>query len=231
MSCADVAKRDRYIFMIGDSTMANKSSDKYPETGWGQVFNEFFTEGIKIENLARNGRSTKSFLAENRWTPSVNELNEGDYVFIEFGHNDEKTTVPEVGTSLEEYRANLLRFVKETRSKKAIPVLLTPIARRSFKNGVYYDTHGLYPSVVVSLAKSEDVPLIDLHDKSEQLLKEMGDESSKELFLWAEASKYSGYPEGIRDNTHLNPTGARVIAKLAADGIKELDLPLAANLK
>ncbi len=114
------------IFMIGDSTMANKEDKAYPETGWGMAFAQFFDDEVTIRNTAVNGRSTLSFINENRWQHVVDSLKKGDYVFIQFGHNDEKINIPGTGTSLDDYKRNLVRFVNEARAKKAIPILPVP---------------------------------------------------------------------------------------------------------
>lgn len=219
------------IYMIGDSTMANKVPGVYPETGWGQVFNEYFNKEIVVDNRAQNGKSTKSFIAEKRWDKIMDSLKAGDYVFIEFGHNDEKVDKPGVGATLDEYRANLLRFVTEARSKQAIPVLMTPIMRRSFYKGLFHDTHGAYPDAVRALAKENNVAFIDMHKKSEKVLIDLGDEPTKKLFNWADSGAYAGFPKGVKDNTHLNPVGAHRMAELAVEGIRELKLPLAEYLK
>jgi len=219
------------IYMIGDSTMANKVPGVYPETGWGQVFNEYFDNRIVIDNRAQNGKSTKSFIAENRWKHIMDSLKAGDYVFIEFGHNDEKVDKPGIGATLEEYRANLLHFVNDARSKGATPVLMTPIMRRSFHDGIFHDTHGAYPDVVRALAAENKVPFIDMHKKSEALLVATGEEETKEMFNWADSGAYAGFPKGVKDNTHLNPVGAHKMAELAVEGIRELKLPLARYLK
>lgn len=226
-----VQKTPVKVFMIGDSTMANKSPGAYPETGWGQVFKEYFTTDVTIDNRAMNGRSTKSFINEKRWQNVYDNLKPGDYVFIEFGHNDEKIEKPTVGTTLDEFRINLVKFITETREKKGIPILLTPVMRRSFTDGVFKDTHGGYPDVVREVAAKYNVVFIDMQHKSEKLLLQLGDEPSKKLFNWADSGAYKGYPKGVKDNTHFNPTGAHKMAELAVEGIKELNLPLAGYLK
>ncbi|MBA4197094.1 MAG: GntR family transcriptional regulator [Chitinophaga sp.] len=225
--CAAFIKPDKKItiWMIGDSTMANKQEKAFPETGWGMAFGQFFNKDVTIDNRAQNGRSTLSFINEKRWDEVYNNLKEGDYVFIEFGHNDEKIDKPGVGVSIDEYKKNLSRFVNEARSKKAIPVLLTPITRRSFKNGVFTETHGLYPDAVRTVADSLHVPLIDMHKKSIALITSMGDEPSKALYNYLEAG-HKNYPEGKKDDTHFSPLGAKKIAALAVEGIKELKLDL-----
>lgn len=221
------------IFLIGDSTMADKSLIGNPERGWGQVFPMFFTEDVEIENHARNGRSTKSFLAEGRWQTLLEKLQAGDYVFIQFGHNDSKkedsTRFADARTS---YRDNLIRFIKETRSKQAIPVLLTPVTRRSFDTkGVLVDKHGEYPVVVREVAASEKVELIDMHRQSMQLVERMGAAASKDLFLQIKPGLYSALINGKDDNTHFTFTGARMMAALAAEGLREIGSPLASFLK
>ena len=221
------------IFLIGDSTMADKNLIGNPERGWGQVFPMFFTDGVDIENHARNGRSTKSFLAEGRWQAVVGKLQAGDYVFIQFGHNDSKrvdsTRFADARTT---YRENLLRFVNEAKGKQAVPVLLTPVTRRSFsKEGALKDTHGEYPVVVRELASSEHIALIDLQKKSMQLLERLGPEASKNLFLWVRPGVFSAIGNGKEDNTHFTFGGARMMAALVAEGLREISSPLASCLK
>src|SRR5918911_1653018 len=147
------------VYLAGDSTMAEKQPDKRPETGWGEMLQKHFDENkVKIENHAQNGRSTKSFIAEGRWQAIVDKLKPGDYVFIQFGHNDESKDKGERYTPPDEFRKNLIRFVADVRAKKSIPVLLTPIMRRRFdKQGNFHDTHGEYPDIVRSVAAKERV--------------------------------------------------------------------------
>ena len=221
------------IFLIGDSTMADKSLIGNPERGWGQVFPLFFNEDVEIENHARNGRSTKSFLAEGRWQTVVDRLQPGDYVFIQFGHNDSKnndsTRFADARTL---YRDNLIRFIREARSKQAVPVLLTPVTRRSFDSkGILVDKHGEYPVVVREVAVSEQVDLIDMHKKSMQLVERLGVDGSKKLFLQIQPGLYSALINGKEDNTHFTFTGARLMAALAAEGLREIHSPLASFLK
>ncbi len=217
------------IYLIGDSTCANKQPKAYPETGWGMEFGKFFDKSVEVDNRALNGRSTKSFINENRWQPIVDNLKKGDYVFIEFGHNDEKIDKPGVGTSLEEFKNNLVKYVNETRAKKANPVLLTPIMRRSFKNGVFQDSHKGYPDVTRRVADSLHVPLIDMHQKSEKLILSLGEEKAKTLFNHVD-SGHVNYPAGKKDDTHFSPAGADKMAALVVEGIIELKLSLASKL-
>jgi lysophospholipase L1-like esterase len=223
----------RRVFLIGDSTMADKPLIGNPERGWGQVFPLFFPSDVLIENDARNGRSTKSFLAEGLWQAVYERLQPGDYVFIQFGHNDAKkedsTRCAEAHT---DYRNNLLRFITEARSKGAVPVLVTPVCRRRFDDkGEFYDVHGDYPSVVRELAAEQAVPLIDLHAKSMQLLQKLGVEESKKLFLWIKPALFTAVRDGRQDNTHFSEFGALKIAGLVAEGLEELNLPLSKVLR
>ncbi|MGA9650189.1 MULTISPECIES: rhamnogalacturonan acetylesterase [Pedobacter] len=218
------------IYIIGDSTAANKQPKAYPETGWGMELQSFFNSEIVVDNRALNGRSTKSFKAEKQWQPILEKLAPGDYVLIEFGHNDEKIEKPGIGTSLAEFKTNLINYVNETRSKKAVPVLLTPISRRSFKNGVLVDSHGDYPKVTRKVADSLKVPLIDMLVKTENLLTKLGDLPSIKLFNYVDSGNVN-YPIGKKDDTHLSPEGAKQIAALVVDGIKERKLGIAKKLK
>ncbi len=221
------------IYLAGDSTMAQKLAEKRPETGWGEMLQQYFDPNkVKIDNRAQNGRSTRTFISENRWQAIVDGLKKGDYVFIEFGHNDESKEKVDRYTPPADFRANLIKFITETRGKKAIPVLLTPVMRRKFdKSGNFVDTHGEYPDIFRAVAREYKVALIDMHRKSETVLKNYGAENSRKLFLQLKAGENPNYPNGVEDNTHFNPTGAEEMAKLAAEGIREQKIGLRKYLK
>ncbi|MBZ5537280.1 MAG: rhamnogalacturonan acetylesterase [Acidobacteriia bacterium] len=227
------AKEPITAYLAGDSTMAEKLAEKRPETGWGERLQEYFKEGkVKVENHAKNGRSTRTFIEEELWQAIIDKLRRGDYVFIQFGHNDQSKEKVERYTPPEAYRANLVRFVRDVREKKAVPVLLTPVMRRRFnEQGEFYDSHGEYPDIVRAVAAEYRVPLIDLHRKSEQVIKQYGMEESKQLFLWLKPNENANYPKGVQDNTHFSPRGAGIIAGLAVEGIREQKLGLAKYLK
>ena len=216
----------RTVWMIGDSTMAIKAPDKFPETGWGVPFAKMFKSNVEVVNKAKNGRSTKSCIHEGTWAEVYAGMKAGDYVFIQFGHNDQKVHKPSTGTTIDEYKANLSLFVKETRAKNAYPILLTPIARRAFENGKLVDTHGAYPDAVRAVADSLQVPLIDLTVQTSDLLTHLGEERSTDLFLHLPAGS-ENYPKGVKDNTHLNVQGAETIAQLVVDAMGELHVALA----
>lgn len=225
------------IYIIGDSTAANKESRTFPETGWGMAFAEMFNRQVKVDNRALNGRSTKSFKRDvgkdgsftDHWKPIFENLRQGDYVFIQFGHNDEKINKPNVGTSLEEFEQNLIFYINQTREKGGIPILLTPIARRKFENGELIKTHGEYPAIVRKVATHTQTSWIDMEDETTKLLKSYGDEGSKQLFLYVDSGD-NHYPHGKKDDTHLNTFGANEVARLVAKGMRELQLPIQKNL-
>lgn len=218
------------VFTIGDSTMANKKAEVAPETGWCMVFSSYVDDSVEVKNRAVNGRSTKSFISEGRWQSVLDSLKEGDYVFIQFGHNDEKFkdstryTIP-----FTTYSGNLERFIRETREKGAHPILFTPIVRRKFEYGFLTDTHGDYPVAVRKLAAELDVPMIDLQLLTAGAVTALGDEASKSIYLWTPATET--YPEVRKDDTHLKVEGANLVAKLAAQQLILLDNSLARHIK
>ncbi len=221
-----------HVYMIGDSTMANKPLEDNPERGWGQLFPEYFDEMVIISNHAVNGRSTKSFIDEGRWQVVLDSLQAGDFVFIQFGHNDEKEhDSTRYAAPFGAYKENLARFVTEARSVHAQPLVLTPVVRRRFDmNGHFYDTHGDYPLAVKDVAAELDVPLIDVHALSRDLIETLGEEESKKLFLWIEPGVYSSLPDGKQDDTHFSELGARRIAGLVATALADLDTPLSHHI-
>lgn len=214
------------IFMIGDSTMANKNlKGGNPERGWGHVLPGFFGPEIAIDNHAVNGRSTKSFIDEGRWQTVVERIKPGDYVFIQFGHNDQKEDEArhtEPGTTFD---ANLERFVTETRQKGGIPVLFTSIVRRHFDEaGKLIDTHGNYLAATHRVATKLNVPLIDLNRLTHNWVQALGNEASRPYYMWVAPGTVPAMPDGKEDNTHLNTSGARAVAAMAVAAIK-IQLP------
>jgi len=220
------------VYLIGDSTIANKEIKAFPETGWGMPFRYFFDSTVVVDNRAKNGRSTRTFISENLWQPVADNLQEGDYVFIEFGHNDEVKEKTDRYTTPEQYKNNLIKFITETRNKKAIPVLLTPVSRRNFdSSGRIKETHAVYSKLVQEVAANLKVPLIDLDTKSRELYQKLGPEYSKMLFMQLEPDEHPNYPEGRNDNTHFNELGARRIAEIVLAEIKKLHLELANHIR
>lgn len=224
--------KDYTIYLAGDSTMAEKKLEKYPETGWGMEFQTFFKDNVTIANHAKNGRSTRTFIQEGRWDSIVHLLQPNDYVFIQFGHNDESKKKVERYTSPDDYYKNLCRFVDDVRAKNANPVLLTPVMRRRFNEaGEFYDVHGEYPDLVRKAALDKKAPLLDMHKASQELIVNLGEEASKSLFLIADSGVWENYPNGIDDNTHFNQNGAKEMAALAVEEIKKARLEINQDLK
>ncbi|RYZ56146.1 MAG: rhamnogalacturonan acetylesterase [Chitinophagaceae bacterium] len=224
------AKDKTTVYLIGDSTISIKDPKAYPETGWGMPFAHFFDSTVVVDNRAKNGRSTRTFIEEGLWKPVVEGLQNGDYVFIQFGHNDEVQTKKSATTGAQ-FTANLVRYVSETRAKGANPVLITPAARRKFNaEGKVEGTHDAYAALVREVAKSTGVPLIDLDVKSQQIIQSFGAEGSKMLFLHLQPGEHPNYHSGKVDDTHFSELGARKMAQIVLAEIKNLQLPLAAHI-
>ncbi len=218
------------LYLIGDSTMANKpgSIEENPERGWGQALQQYFEPEVRISNHAVNGRSSRSFIDEGRWQTVLESLKAGDFVLIQFGHNDQKFKDPKRYTNpTGAYLHNLKRFIRETREKGATPVLLTSIVRRKFNEfGTLVDTHGIYPLIVRQVAQEEQILLIDHLYHTEKIVQEWGAERSKELYVWVEPGKYAKLPDGKKDDTHLSKKGADLYAKIVAEQLVEQDKAL-----
>ena len=205
------------IHLIGDSTCATKDlAGENPERGWGQMFEPLFDEGVEVLNHVLNGRSTKSFRDEGRWTEVLSDLREGDYLFIQFGHNDQKQHDPTRYASPEQYADNLRRYIRETRAKGARPVVLTSVVRRHFTDGRLDDTHGAYLDAARRVAAEERTPLIDAERLTREWVEGLGDEASRGCYMWVEAGTCPLWPDGREDNTHLNVRGARTVARMIA---------------
>ena len=219
------------IFLAGDSTMSIKETKAFPETGWGMPFVYFWDSSINVVNTAKNGRSTKSFILEGIWQSIVNQAAEGDFVMIQFGHNDEVKEKTDRYTTPDEYKNNLTKFIKETREKKAIPILLTPVSRRKFdEKGIALQTHEIYSGLVREVAEKNDVILIDMDKKSIQLFQKFGVENSNLLFLKLKPGEHPNYPDGKDDNTHFNELGARLVAQLMLEEVNNKIPSLAQHL-
>lgn len=234
------------IFMIGDSTMANKPiKNGNLERGWGMALQCYFDEAIKVDNHAVNGRSSKSFIDEGRWETVVNKIKPGDYVFIQFGHNDEKPKADrhtDPGTTFDE---NLRKFIRETREKGGIPVLFNSVVRRNFlksvpkndddealrnttgptkiqsneEGDILVDTHGDYVVAPRNVAKEMNVVFIDANKITHELEQGLGKEKSKKLHMWFLPNEEPSVPKGRQDNTHYNVYGAHVVARLLTEAV------------
>lgn len=220
------------IHLMGDSTMADKDlSNGNPERGWGMMFPNFI-EGAEVVNYAQNGRSTKSFIDRGLWDKVKANLKAGDYVFIQFGHNDSKESDPErYAAPFGAYQDNLRLFVRTALQAGAKPVLLTPVARRWFTDGkLDRNCHGDYPEAMKQVAAEFGIPLLDITKSSLDWIEGLGDEASRPYFMWLEPGKYACAPEGKVDNTHTKANGARKVALLVCDAVREQLPELAAHL-
>lgn len=234
------------IFTIGDSTMTDKDySGGKQERGWGMMLQYCFSDKIVVDNHAVNGRSSKSFIDEGRWQAVLDKLNPGDYVFIQFGHNDEKPQPARHTDPGTTFDANLRRFVSETRAKGAHPVLFNCVVRRNFiktvpkndddealrktigvnvaagteESDTLYDTHGDYRFAPHNVARETNTPFVDANKITHELEQELGREGSKKLHMIFAPGETPSLPKGRQDNTHYNINGAITVANLLADAV------------
>jgi lysophospholipase L1-like esterase len=216
------------LHLVGDSTMADKTELEHPQRGWGQAFRERVLPPLRFENHAVSGRSTKTYRSQGRWDKVLVALHPGDWVLIQFGHNDKSVDKPKGVPAEPDFRNNLTRFVMEVRERGANPVLITPVVRRYWTaDGRLDNPHGPYPDVVRAVAAAEHVPLIDLEARSRELVTSLGPEGSKRLYLNFEPGEHPLLPKGLHSLTHFNAEGARAMAALVIGEIRRLDLPLA----
>lgn len=221
--------------MAGDSTMADKPLVKqvedsltgetieevFLERGWGQLLPELISEKGQVVNYARNGRSTRTFIEEGLWTELINSTAPGDFVIIQFGHNDGVITKKSY-TNPAQFRLNFIAFANEVKAKGAYPILCTPVARRRFDDkGVLQPTHGEYPDITRSVAAQEEVPLIDMEALTSQWLQEAGVEGSRQYFHKLPPGVSRLYPKGLDDDTHFNEQGAREVAQMFVNEVKK----------
>lgn len=212
------------LFIAGDSTAALKGADQKPMAGWGEFLQNYFSPDIIVDNRAVNGRSTKSFLAEGRLADIEKDFQAGDYLFIQFGHNDEKIEDPARYTEPDtEYRSNLIYYIDTVRRLGGFPVLLTSVSRRRFTSDGETDplAVGLYPDAMRRVAAETGTPLLDVFNASQQLFRTLGVEDSRHLFMHLPKNGHPNYPDGISDDTHFCTQGARQIAALVATAIEQ----------
>lgn len=232
------------VYLIGDSTVADYSLErdymqkKYPITGWGQVFQQFLkkdslkslnklikSDSALVIDKAKGGRSTRTFFEEGRWKEVLDSLTKNDVVLIQFGHNDGAKNKPERYVDIPGYKDFLRMYVREARAKRAIPILLTPVARNSpWKDGKLLNAHTDYPQAVKDVAAELNVRMIDLNELSANFFTSKGkDFSAKNYFMNLDSGKYVAYPKGQTDNTHFQPEGAKEIARLVYEGLKKMN--------
>ena len=216
------------IFIASDSTAQDYKADRYPQSGWGTMLRCAVSPNVTVENRAIGGRSTNSFIREGRLDKIAADLREGDTLLIQFGHNDASIDKPERFTSIEQYRANLRRFLDVANRAGAKAVILTPVARRDFKDGVEQPSFPTYADAARQVARETRTPLIDLGKTSQAWVQAAGPEAAKGYYLhYAGAAGKPGFPSGVADDTHFSEIGARRVADLVATGLHRLKLPIA----
>ncbi len=217
------------VFLCGNSTVVDQ--DNEPWASWGQMIPRFFNDSVCFANYAESGESANTFIAVGRLKKALTFMKAGDYVFMEFGHNDQKQKGPGIGAYYS-FMTSLKTFIDEARARGAFPVLVTPTQRRSFDaNGKIQDTHEDYPEAMRWLAAKENIPLIDLNEMTRTLYETLGVEGSKRAFVHYPAGTYPGQDVELKDNTHFNPYGAYQISKCIIEGMKQLDLPILQYLR
>ena len=201
------------IYLAGDSTMADYPASLAPMTGWGQALRRYAKSGVQVHNLARGGKSTRTFIAEGRWGGLLNQVSPGDFVFIQFGHNDANPKNPVKADT--EYRENMRRFIRDVRAKKANPVICSSIVWMSFRNGKIKQSEyfGNYSKVAREVAAEENVDFIDLNEWSQNELSKLGIEKSAAYYMLIGPGKYPAYPKGKQDSCHLQESGAHFYAQ------------------
>ncbi len=217
------------LFLCGNSTVVDQDCE--PWTSWGQIFTNWLDDQAAVANYAESGESAGSFIAQNRLKKILSLAKEGDYIFVEFGHNDQKAKQPGSGAWYD-FSRNLKIFIDEARAKKATIVFVTPTQRRNFDNNARIrETHGDYPDAMRAVAKREGVPVIELHDMTRTFFETLGVENSKRSLVHYPAHTYPGQMKAFEDNTHFNPYGAYEISKMVVMGIKDLNLPIVSHIK
>lgn len=232
------------ILMAGDSTMADKPltvsgkdtitnetfTEENRERGWGQLLPEFISPKARVVNYARNGRSTRTFIEEGLWSELIENTSAGDFVVIQFGHNDGVITKKSY-TNPVQFRLNFVAFVNEVQAKGAHPILCTPVARRKFnERGNLEATHGEFPDIIRAVARQENVPLIDMEFLTSNWLQKEGVEKSNDYFKKIPPGVSRIYPNGLDDNTHFNEKGAREVAALFIEEVKRQEINEFINL-
>lgn len=215
------------VFLAGNSTVVNQEDE--PWASWGQMIPRFFKPGVSFANHAESGLTLGSFIGSKRLKKVMSIIKPGDYLFIEFGHNDQKDKGPDAG-AYKSYTQRLKTFVAETKKKGAIPVIVTSTSRRSFQNGKIVNSLGDFPEAARKVAAAENVALIDLNALTTTLFNALGEEPSKKAFVHYPANTYPGQDKPLADNTHFNTYGAYEISKCVVEGIKAAKLGIAKYL-
>ena len=218
------------VFLCGNSTVVDQEQE--PWASWGQMITRWFDERVVIVNYAESGLSATTFLAQLRLDKILSQLREGDYVICEFGHNDEKEKRAGDGAWYS-YSRNLKIFADRVREKGGNIIFVTPTARRFFNDDqkTLRNTHGDYPEAMRTVARRENVPLIELNGMTHTFYEALGFEGSKRALVHYPANTFPDQPKALADNTHFNPFGAWEVAKMIVMGLKQMDSPLVQYLR
>jgi lysophospholipase L1-like esterase len=218
------------VFLCGNSTVVDQEEE--PWASWGQMITRWFTPQVAIANFAESGLSCTSFLAQLRLDKILTQLKKGDYVIVEFGHNDEKEKKAGDGAWYS-YSRNLKIFADRVREAGGEIIFCTPTARRFFNDDhkTIRNTHGDYPEAMKTVARRENIPVIDLTRMSTQFYETLGEEGSKKSLVHYPANTFPGQDKALADNTHFNPFGAWEIAKMIVMGLKQINSPLVDSLQ
>ncbi len=216
------------LFLAGNSTVTDQ--DEEPWASWGQMIPRFFDAEVCFANYAESGECADTFIRAGRLEKALSQMKPGDYMFMEFGHNDQKQKGPGRG-AFYSFATSLKTFIDEVRRRGGHPVLVTPTCRRAFKDGKIRPTHDDYPEAVRWVAGRERVPLIDLQEMTRVLFEALGEEGSKRAFVHYPAGTYPGQAGALADDTHFNPYGAYQIARCVVEGMKQARLPFVRHLR
>ncbi|MET0342750.1 MAG: rhamnogalacturonan acetylesterase [Polyangiales bacterium] len=221
------------VFVVGDSTASSYAANLAPRTGWAQALPSFFTPACaSVQNRALSGRSSKSFWDEGAFDAVKSALRKGDYLLIQFGHNDEKDEDRARFTSpFSTYQTYLSRYIDEARAKGATPLLLTPIQRNKWSGGKLADTHGSYPDAMRQLAAKRGIALVDASALTKAYFERIGQAATTKLFMNLAPRESPNYPGGNQDDTHLQERGARAVAQLVLADLARQQLPLGSLVK
>ncbi|TNU76033.1 G-D-S-L family lipolytic protein [Miniimonas arenae] len=226
---ARTAGAEPTVWITGDSTVQSYTADYAPQAGWGQMIDRFLDDGVTVENKAIGGRSSKNFISQGRLDEVLRQIKPGDYLFVQFGHNDNSRGVDDRWAAPADYANYLRTFVDGARQRGAVPIVVTPVSRRDFNatTGKANVSFPAYVDAATALAQETDTPLVDLSATSRAYLDEIGPERAKSVFLHVPAGVYPGRPTGTTDDTHFQEYGAIQMARLVAGDVAELDIPLA----
>ena len=227
ISLLTIALHSANIFMAGDSTCANYPEKSAPQTGWGQMLQQFCKENCKVYNFAKPGASSRSFIEKKLWDALIAKVQKGDFVIVQFGHNDSKKNHNRFAAPGAAYDANLKKFIADVRAKGAYPIIATSIARANFKKGkIAPGGLNAYRAACFNVGKAENVPVVDLLAETGNCFDKLGPAETYKLFMCS-----SGIEKKKNDRTHVNKAGAETIAKLFVENAKKQNLPIAECFK